>query len=73
ANGSGVCDCRLWEVVGSGENGKKRGRESFQGLAGKLLLWGVVGSGENDGKRGREWLQELAGKLLLANSRCTVI
>nr|GEY16545.1 putative reverse transcriptase domain-containing protein [Tanacetum cinerariifolium] len=37
ANGSGVCDCRLWGVVGSGENGKKRRSEWLQGLAGNTV------------------------------------
>nr|GEX85408.1 putative ribonuclease H-like domain-containing protein [Tanacetum cinerariifolium] len=38
ANRSGVCDCRLWGVAGSGENGGKCGREWLQGLAGNTGL-----------------------------------
>nr|GEV18525.1 reverse transcriptase domain-containing protein [Tanacetum cinerariifolium] len=38
AKGFGVCDCRLWGVVGSGENSGKHGREWLQGLAGKTIV-----------------------------------
>nr|GEZ99943.1 hypothetical protein [Tanacetum cinerariifolium] len=37
ANRSRVCDCRLWGVERSGENGRKRGREWLQGLAGNTV------------------------------------